>query len=95
MSGQNRIERVAELARLDLSADECAELAPQIERILAYVDQLREIDVTDVERTRNLREDEDVRRADEPQSSLPRERTFEGAPEIVDERFALPLVISS
>lgn len=93
MSGRERLERVAELARLELSAEECAELAPQIDRILTYVDQLREIDVTGVERTRNLREDEDVRRADEPQPSLPRQRTFEGAPEIVDEQFALPRVI--
>ncbi len=93
MSARERIERVAELARLELSAHECDEIAPQIERILAYVDQLREVDVTGVERTRNLREDEDVRRADEPQPSLPRQRTFEGAPEIVDEHFAVPRVI--
>ena len=93
MSGRERLERIAELARLELSVNECSELAPQIDRILAYVDQLREVDVTDIEPTRNLREDEDVRRADEPQPSLSRQRTFEGAPEIVDEQFALPRVI--
>ncbi len=93
MAGPERIHRVAELSRLELSAAECEELAPQIDRILAYVDQLRQVDVTGVERTRNLREDADVRRADEPRPSLARQRTFEGAPEIVDEQFALPRVI--
>ncbi len=93
MAGPERIQRVAELARLELSAAECEQLAPQIDSILAYVDQLRQIDVTEVAHTRNLREDADVRRADEARPSLPRERTFEGAPEIVDEQFALPRVI--
>ena len=43
------VQRVATLARLRLTADEESELTGQLERILAYMDKLNELDTANVE----------------------------------------------
>jgi aspartyl-tRNA(Asn)/glutamyl-tRNA(Gln) amidotransferase subunit C len=46
---QSDIEKVAQLAHLELGAEELKTLGPQIAEIVAYVEQLNELDTTDVE----------------------------------------------
>ena len=87
------IDRIAELARLRLSEAERRELAAQLERILAYVRQLADVDVRDVPPTSHVLDRADVDRADEPRPSLPRERVLEGAPEVEDDHFVVPGVL--
>ena len=43
------VRKLALLARLDLSDDEVASVAPQLDSILAFVEQLAELDTTGVE----------------------------------------------
>ncbi len=45
------IEHIAKLARLDLTKDELKKYGDQLSSVLNYVDQLKEVDVTDVEPT--------------------------------------------
>jgi len=45
------VRRVATLCRLGLSETEAAKLASELEAILAYVEQLRELDTSTVEGT--------------------------------------------
>lgn len=42
------VEKIAELARLELTGEEKASFAGQLSAILGYIDQLNEIDTTDV-----------------------------------------------
>ena len=46
---QKTIERVADLARLDLSNDQKQNLGGQLENILGFVEQLSEVDTENVE----------------------------------------------
>jgi aspartyl-tRNA(Asn)/glutamyl-tRNA(Gln) amidotransferase subunit C len=46
---QSDIEKVAQLAHLELGDEELKTLGPQIAEIVAYVEQLNELDTTDVE----------------------------------------------
>lgn len=45
---QKEIQKIADLAQLYLSQEELAELGPQLSEILTYVDQLSEVDTSDV-----------------------------------------------
>ncbi len=46
---ESDIEKVAQLAHLDLKAHELRVLAPQVAGIVKYVEQLNEVDTSDVE----------------------------------------------
>lgn len=46
---QSDIEKVAQLAHLELAEEELKTFGPQIVEIVAYVEQLNELDTTDVE----------------------------------------------
>lgn len=87
------IDRLAELARLELSAEERARLPGELERILDYVRQLQSLDVEDVPPTKHVIDLADVTRADEPRPSLPRATIEEMAPEEHDGHFVVPLVL--
>lgn len=45
------VKKIAHLARLELTDDEVATYGEQLSSVLEYIDQLREVDVTDVEPT--------------------------------------------
>ena len=45
------VERVAQLARLELSPEERERMREQLDRILGYIDKLRQLDTAGVEPT--------------------------------------------
>jgi aspartyl-tRNA(Asn)/glutamyl-tRNA(Gln) amidotransferase subunit C len=74
------VERIAALARLELTGDEAVRFAGQLTSILAYADQIRQVDTTGVE--------SDVAsgappqwREDVPVPSLERDAVLESAPD--------------
>jgi aspartyl-tRNA(Asn)/glutamyl-tRNA(Gln) amidotransferase subunit C len=90
---QSEVERIADLARLELSRDEVERMTSELEAILAYVESLRELDTDDVEPTYHaipmptpLRDD----RAAEP---LAPERVLANAPEREGFAFVVPKVL--
>ena len=93
MSDPRQIEHLAALARLELDPDERDEPGDQIERILGFVEQLRQVDVDGVVPTSHAGEAVDVRRDDEPRPSLPRDEVLDAAPEVHDGHFAVPRVL--
>jgi aspartyl-tRNA(Asn)/glutamyl-tRNA(Gln) amidotransferase subunit C len=91
------IQKVAELAHLDITAEERRIFAPQIAEIIAYVEQLNEVDTSTVapalggltpegERTNSSR-------ADETQPSLGQELALEQAPDPASGHFRVPKVL--
>lgn len=87
------IEHLAELARLELNDEERTLLAGQLERVLEYVQQLQDVDVTGVPPTKHVLERTDVMRDDEPRDSLSREVALAAAPESEDDQFVVPGVL--
>lgn len=86
------VEHVARLARLQLSAEERATFARQLEEILCYAEALLAVDTAGVSpmshagETSALREDVAV-------PGLPRERAQQGAPDVADGLFRVPRVL--
>ena len=87
------IEKVARLARLELSEDEKETFENQMEQILTYIEQLNRIDTTGVEPTSHAIPVDNVFRDDEVKPSFPREEVLAIAPEEEDGHFKVPRII--
>lgn len=88
------VRHVAMLARLALTDDEVEHLAPQLSDILAYAEQVGEVAAADVPPTTHPFPLRNVFRPDEPRPSLPREDILAGAPEVEEDRFAVPRIVA-
>jgi aspartyl-tRNA(Asn)/glutamyl-tRNA(Gln) amidotransferase subunit C len=88
------VRHVAMLAQLALTDDELRTLAPQLQQILAYADQVSEVAADDVPPTshpyplRNVFRDDD--RVDEP---LTPEQVVANAPQSEADQFRVPPII--
>jgi aspartyl-tRNA(Asn)/glutamyl-tRNA(Gln) amidotransferase subunit C len=92
------IEKIAQLAHLEISGHERRMFAPQISEIVAYVEQLNEIDTSDVEPALGglTPEGEATRsdRNDELQPSLGPAIALDQAPDAAAGHFRVPKVLS-
>lgn len=87
------VDQLARLARLNLAEGEKEELANDLKRILDFVEQLKEVDTTDVKPLIFLNDDTDATRNDESISTLTRDEAFKNAPDHNEEFFRVPRVI--
>ena len=91
--GEEEVERMAELAHLELEPAELGRLTREIASILAYVRQLEQVAVEGVEPTSHIALDELPLRPDLPQPSLDREQALAAAPRSVAGGFAVPTFV--
>lgn len=87
------IDQVADLARLDLSQEEKVHLSEQLGAILEYVDQLRDLDTTDVPETCHVLPLATPFRRDERGAHLSPEDALSNAPKADGTAFVVPRVI--
>ncbi len=87
------IEKVARLARLELSEEEKKTLGNQLEQILTYMEQLNHIDTAGVEPTSHAIPIQNAFREDEVRPSYGREDVLGIAPEEEDGHFKVPRII--
>lgn len=90
---RDEVQRIAHLARLKLTEDECDALGRDLNAILAYVEQLNELDTDGVPTLAHAAETGDTWREDALRPSLPREAVLERAPKTGDGCFAVPKII--
>ena len=86
--------RIAELARLDLTADEVELFTRQLTGILAYVEQIQALDTAGVTPTSHVL-NRPVERDDLPVAPLERSRALANAPDAASEAglFKVPRVM--
>jgi aspartyl-tRNA(Asn)/glutamyl-tRNA(Gln) amidotransferase subunit C len=89
------VEKVALLARLQLSSSEVQTMTSQLGRVLAYVDQLGELDdeLVGVEPMAHAIDVANVFAADEMRPSFPRDEMLANAPKRDDECYRVPAVL--
>lgn len=87
------IEKVAKLARLQLTEDEKRTFGNQLDQILTHIEQLNRVDTTGVEPTSHAIPIHNAFRADEIKPSFPKEEVMGIAPAIEDEHFKVPRII--
>ena len=88
-----QIDRVAELARLNLKSEEKSKLEKDLGAILAYVQKLSAIDTKNVEPTSHVLDLENVFRADEVKVSNAAEKALDHAPRRDGNFFKVPKIV--
>ena len=84
---------VAQLSRISLPDAEAERFTEQLGRILDYVNQLDELDTTDVEEMSHPHGIKNVLRPDEVRPSLPPAEAVANAPQAKANMFRVPRVI--
>ncbi len=87
------IEKVARLARIQLTEEEKRTFGNQLEQILTYMEQLNRLDTTGVEPTSHAIPVVNVFREDEVRPSTPREKILKTSPDQEDGHFKVPRII--
>ncbi len=87
------IEKVARLARLELSEKEKETFGNQLEQILTYMEQLNRLDTTGVGPTSHAIPIQNAFREDEMKPSFSQEEVLGIAPEEEDGHFKVPRII--
>jgi len=95
---ESDIEKIAQLAHLEITSDERQMFAPQMAEIVTYVEQLNEIDTAAVEPALGGLTPEGERtessRSDEMQRSLGQQVALDQAPDPAAGHFRVPKVLS-
>ena len=84
---------VAHLARIDLTDEETKLFQGQLDQVLHYVEQLNELDVSDVEPTAHAIPVYNVLRKDEVGQSLNHADIIANAPAATDDHIRVPKII--
>jgi len=87
------VRYVADLVRLRLTEAEIAEFQPQLEQVLSYIEQLKEVDVEGIEPTAHASAVYNVFRADVPHDTFTREQATSNAPHAGSGLFLVPKVV--
>jgi aspartyl-tRNA(Asn)/glutamyl-tRNA(Gln) amidotransferase subunit C len=94
MIEREEVLKVANLARLQLTAAEESQFTAQLGDILDYFEQLSELDVTDIEPTTRAIDVSNVTRNDLQQTYADRDRILAIAPEPDGDFFRVPKIMS-
>ncbi len=89
------VEEVAHLARLEFNEEGKAEILNDMNRMLAFVDKLNEMDTTDVEPLIYMTDERNVLRDDESNQTITQKEALKNAPKKDSDYFKVPKVIEN
>lgn len=87
------VDKLAHLARLKFGASEKEEIKNDLQKMIAFVEKLNELDTTNVEPLLHMTSEVNVLREDEIKGSISREEALENAPQHNEKFFIVPKVI--
>jgi aspartyl-tRNA(Asn)/glutamyl-tRNA(Gln) amidotransferase subunit C len=87
------IQKMAHLSRLELTPAEEIVLAAEAEKILDWMNQLNEIDTSDVEPLLHMHSNSNVFREDIAKHTITKEEGLFNAPQKIKDYFTVPKVI--
>jgi aspartyl-tRNA(Asn)/glutamyl-tRNA(Gln) amidotransferase subunit C len=91
--GPDEVREIAQLARLRLGEDEIARMAGELDAILGYIEELKQVDTTGVEPMTHAVPFDCPLRPDEVGSMLPVEEALANAPRREDGFFQVPRIM--
>ncbi len=87
------VDKLANLAKLQFDDKGKQEIKKDLEKMIAFVEKLNELDTTGVEPLLHMTDEINVLRKDEVKGSVTREEALKNAPLHDDEFFKVPKVI--
>lgn len=91
---EKTVDRLATLAKLEFNDEAKKNMITDMNRMLAFVDKLKEIDTDNVEPQIMMTASENVWRNDEPKQEITHEEALLNAPKKDSDYFKVPKVIS-
>lgn len=89
------LHKVAHLSRLELPAHKEEELIKDLEKIVSWVEKLKEVNTENVEPLTNMSFEKNVLRKDISKNEFDEKQAFENAPDHSDGFFQVPKVLDS
>ena len=89
------VEHIAELARLELSAEEKERYRQQLSAILEYAARLQALDTSGIPPTSSVLPPRSVLREDVARPGLSTAQVLQNAPRVEDDQFQVPPVLDS
>ena len=93
MADEKDVERVAKLARIEISESEKESLKNQLSKIIGYIDKLKEVNTEGIEPLRGLHAKRNVFREDKASSSSSKEDILKNSPLRKGNYFKIPKVL--
>lgn len=90
---EETVDKVAELAKLEFSADEKRGLIQDMDKILTFMDKLNELDTDGVEPLIYMTDEVNALRKDEVISDITHEEALKNAPKKDSDYFRVPKVL--
>lgn len=90
---KEEVEKVAKLARLEITETEKEAFSGQLSSILTYMEQLKGLNTEGIEPTATVLEQTNVFREDEVRPSLPADKALANAPGQTDGLFTVPRIL--
>ena len=87
------VRKLAHLARLEFNEEKEQEVLQDLNKILNWVDQLRELDTENVEPLTHMSEEVNVMREDEAKNTVTHEQAMLNAPKKDSDYFRVPKVL--
>lgn len=87
------VDKLAHLSRLEFSAAEKTEISQDLQRMIAFVEKLNELNLEGVEPLLHITDAVNVLREDEVKGSISREEALSNAPLHDEQFFKVPKVI--
>lgn len=89
------VDEVAHLARLEFNDEAKAEILNDMNRMLAFVDKLNELDTENIEPLIYMTDEKNVLREDEPEQTITQKESLKNAPKKDSDYFKVPKVIDN
>ncbi|MEI9942740.1 MAG: Asp-tRNA(Asn)/Glu-tRNA(Gln) amidotransferase subunit GatC [Chitinophagaceae bacterium] len=89
------VDKLAHLARLKFNEEEKQEIKTDLQRMIAFVEKLNELDLKDVEPLLHMSDEMNILREDEVKGSISREEALKNAPLHDEEFIKVPKVIKN
>ncbi|WP_394848975.1 Asp-tRNA(Asn)/Glu-tRNA(Gln) amidotransferase subunit GatC [Pendulispora brunnea] len=90
-----QVEHIAQLASLVLADDETERLTRELAEMVRYVEELNELDTSNVEPTAYVQLERSELRGDAVEASLQRDETLAQAPQSAHGGFAVPTFVEN
>src|SRR5699024_10966343 len=87
------VKQVAEVARLAVTDEEAEQFSKELTELLQYVEQLNELDTSDVKPTTHVVDLKNVFRKDEPNKWITQEEALKNAQYSGDGHFRVPAIM--
>ncbi len=87
------VEKLAHLARLEFSENEKEEMLSDLNKMMAFVEKINELDLDGVEPLIYLTDEENVMRVDEVKEQVSKDEALKNAPDKDTDYFRVPKVL--